>query len=86
MDNGDFLEQREQSDACIGYAESRQNWAKPMDNGKWILSGAVRAERCLHYAPKGHPAHSPGQRPGNREALSCALKGQKKDDVMSSLI
>ena len=32
MENGNFLEQREQSDACIGYAESRQNWAKPMEN------------------------------------------------------
>ena len=35
MENGDFLEQREQSDACISYAESRQNWAKPMVNGQW---------------------------------------------------
>ena len=28
----DFLEQREQCDACIGYAESRGDWAKPMNN------------------------------------------------------
>ena len=28
----DFSEQREQSDACIGYAESRGDWAKPMKN------------------------------------------------------
>jgi hypothetical protein len=27
-----FLEQREQSDACISYAESRQNRAKTMEN------------------------------------------------------
>ena len=27
-----FSEQRGQSDACIGYAESRGDWAKPMNN------------------------------------------------------
>ena len=27
-----FSEQRAQSDACIGYAESRGDWAKPMNN------------------------------------------------------
>ena len=31
MDNGDFLEQREQSQACLVYAESQQNWAKPIE-------------------------------------------------------
>ncbi|MBO7418823.1 MAG: hypothetical protein J6U14_07815 [Bacteroidaceae bacterium] len=25
--NGHFSEQREQSDACIGYAESRRDWS-----------------------------------------------------------
>ena len=30
MENGEFLEQREQSQARLVYAESRQNWEKPM--------------------------------------------------------
>ena len=49
MDDGDFLEQREQSDVCIGYAESRQNWAKPMDNELSVIS-LVR-ENIRNLAP-----------------------------------
>ncbi|MBO7418107.1 MAG: hypothetical protein J6U14_04130 [Bacteroidaceae bacterium] len=34
MVNGHILEQREQSDACISYAESRQNRTQSMFNGQ----------------------------------------------------
>ena len=33
----DFSEQREQSDACIGYVESRGDWAKPMKNEEYLF-------------------------------------------------
>ena len=41
MDNGDFLEQREQSQACLVYAESQQNWAKPIETF-WSSEGRVK--------------------------------------------
>ncbi|MBR4381392.1 MAG: hypothetical protein IKP48_09050 [Bacteroidaceae bacterium] len=35
--NCHLLEQRGQSDTCIGYAESRQNRTESMVNGQWSM-------------------------------------------------
>ena len=40
--NGHFLEQRGQSDACIGYAESRQNWTESIVNSQLSIVNDVR--------------------------------------------
>jgi hypothetical protein len=37
MNNEDFSEQRGQSQACLSYAESRGDWAKPMNNEDFSL-------------------------------------------------
>ena len=37
MDNGDLLKQREQSDACIEYAESRHNGTQSILNFQFSI-------------------------------------------------
>ena len=44
MVNGQWSEQREQSDACIGYAESRQNRTQSMVNGQLSMVNVQRDE------------------------------------------
>ncbi|MBO7418892.1 MAG: YfhO family protein [Bacteroidaceae bacterium] len=47
MVNGHSLEQREQSDARISYAESRQNKTESMVNGQWLIPFLLTAGLSL---------------------------------------
>ncbi|MBO7418745.1 MAG: glycosyltransferase family 2 protein [Bacteroidaceae bacterium] len=49
MVNGHFSEQREQSDACISYAESRRNRTQSMVN-LHFLEQREQSQTCLSYA------------------------------------
>jgi len=46
--NSQFLEQRAQSDACISYAESRQNWAKPIFNFQFSIFNFIKMSKKIN--------------------------------------
>ena len=51
--------------------ENGEWWKNKMDNGEWIM--IMQQEN----APKGQRANSPGQRPGYKDVIRFALKGQQ---------